>query len=261
MSEDNYSFLRIFYEFFKSPFLKRYLRILKMFFSDYVVASYKRSAVTNIALDIDALIPEASVVRSYLDLFYLPIVLSARAHMCVGGDSEIMASLHRSFNTLEDIYRKTCSVYKKSQTTFKRKPASSISIKILRFFDRNRNCYPSLHAQVIAEIYNTFLNHEAIIKKDELSERVAMILEACFLTKQHSIQDIAAGLSGVSFINTSFTKEKAKDLISLIFKNRRYGMTEDLCNDIRARMVAVYDSMTEKLSHTIYEDAFLSNIT
>lgn len=258
--EVKYSFLKIIYEFLKSPLLGHSFKILRIYFSKYVTVSYRKTPAVNITLSIDNLIPQRPLVKDYLNIFYFPVTLIARAHIGRYLDPEIEAKLYKSTSTLINLYEKTCSVYELCQSRFHRNSANSISIKLLRIFDRNKNCYPSLHAQVIAELYNTFFGHEKIIKDQELLDKTSQILEACFLVKQHSIQDIAAGLAGVTVLDPSFTDERAKEIIYNIFKNRKYDMKDELCDTIRNIMVDIYDKVLTDSKNKSYEETFVNHL-
>ncbi len=235
------------------PFRSNYFKILGLFLFEYVPASFSRGSVVNVASSIDDQIPERKVVKQYLDIFYLPIILSAKA-----GEQKKNLKLREDINqatsNLEKIYHETCMIYRNNQSTFRRTPAKYFSVKILHLFDRNRNCYPSLHAQVLAEVYSVFLGHEDILSKVELIKRTVSILEACFLTKQHSINDIAAGFAGVTILDLKFSKERAEELLSYIFLHQQYGMSQELCADIRNNMVTLYRRLLSESQGKVYSE-------
>lgn len=231
------------------PYRKIYFRILGLFLFKYIPAGYSSVSAVNIASDIDYKIPERAVVTEYMDLFYFPIVILARAGSARKNNLKLKEDITRASQVLEKIYQHNYIIYKNSQSTFIRKPTKNISVKILHFFDRNRNCYPSLHAQILTEMFNVLSDHPEVISKDELAKRTVVILESCFLTKQHSLADIGAGFAGVTIIDPSFSEEKAQDLISQIFLDRDYGMSTELRNNIRNNILFLYQKLVNE-SHT-----------
>ena len=257
MVKKNRTFLVTIFRLLIGPFGKDYLKILGFFFFKYVPISYARGTLVNIASEIDNHIPERPVVKQYLDIFYFPFVLISEATTTHRTNLKLQEDIRRATLILEKIYLETCDIYKIKQSTLGRKPATHLSVKILHFFDQNRNCYPSLHAQILAEIYNAFLNYDNVIPKQELIKRIASILEACLLTKQHSINDIASGLAGVTILDPRFLRERAEELLSHVFLHQQYGMNLELCNTIRNNMVTLYRRLLDSSSTKSYREILL----
>ena len=107
------------------------------------------------------------------------------------------------------------------------------------------------------QISSTSEQEEKGLTKQELIKRIASILEACLLTKQHSINDIASGLAGVTILDPRFLRERAEELLSHVFLHQQYGMNLELCNTIRNNMVTLYRRLLDSSSTKSYREILL----
>lgn len=256
MQKKKRTFFEVIFKLITGSFGKNYFKILGLFLFEYVPVSYASGPAVEAGSETDMLIPEKPVVKQYLDIFYFPAVLMVEATEAQKTNAKLKEDIKQATHMLEKIYLETCGIYKITQSTFKRKPASHFSVAFVHFIDRNRNCYPSLHAQVLAELYNTFFDYEEVMPRDELTKRTVSILEACFLTKQHSINDIASGIAGVSMLDPKFSKERAEELLSNIFLHENYGMSQKLCNDIRIEMISLCKKLLDNSAGKSYQEVF-----
>ena len=246
---------KVFVKMLFSPFSLPFRDLLRSAWKNYFKTQYVNAPEVDVTTALDRRIPFVeSAVRNYLSFVPLSLGVISFLHAEFGRDAcrEIRDTLTKG----EDLYAHAGGVYRSIQSTFRREGNGWLGVKILRFIDKSKNCYPSLHTQIVGEVYlllrksvGNYASHPdryAQLEK-QIFDQSVRILEACCITKQHSVQDIAAGFAALSYKDPEFTEDMARDFMHHIFRSERYGLGEQLVLEIRAATERIYSSLVWEL--------------
>lgn len=241
--------------FSKFELLKSLAGYFKNISFDYFARQYRdQSKPVVIESELDKEIPlEEWRLADYLSfmVFWVAELLFLNKKF---GDKVVMEGA-KFVTDLAGFYAESGVVFKQAQTTVHRGGEGGAALSFLREIDKSRNMFPSLHAEITAHTYSRFSNiidsqtqnKEFQPVKDRLLKRATRILEACLLTKQHSLKDIAAGLAAVSARDPGFTKEKASFLVDQMFTEDSAGMEQEKVLRIRDEIKSVYSDLMSKI--------------
>ena len=238
-----------------SPVAHALRNFLKSAWQNYFKKQYANVPVVNIALPVDNKIP---VVHRSLQIYlsFIPLSLGVILFLHQEFEGRADRDIEVALALGDDLYKEAGKVFGSLQSSLVREEVDHWGFKVLRLVDRNRNCYPSLHAQIIGEMYLLFKESVKKYAKDsaeyaELDSQIfkhgVEILESCFTTKQHSVQDIAAGFAALSYKDSKFTPELAERFIANIFKLEKYGLDEKVVTQARQSMSKIYLTLLKKL--------------
>ena len=247
-------FVEVTLKMFRKPFRKPFLRFLRYVRKDYFAEEYSSVAAYDVSLPIDEKIPfSASAETTYLSFESYPLAIFDFIHYEFHGlaDAEIFQALDEAVV----LYENTAKIYESFQTYFSLRKQTGRSLAFLHLIDKNKNCFPSLHAQIVGKAYLLLKTTIATYgKSDEvyadllrqMFEHAVHILEACFVSKQHSVRDIAAGFALLTYLDKGFTSNLAKKFIETIFTQDGYGFSGATEKSIREVMGAVYEKFLQE---------------
>ncbi len=248
----------------KKPFRKPFFNFLKGVKKNYFDEEFTNVPSVDVVLPVDYLIPfDKTGETTYLSFVTFSLAMIDFAHREFHGlaDAEMVLVLHES-NTMYDI---TGAIYDQLQSTFSLRDQYSQSLHLLHFIDKNRNCFPSMHAQVIGKIYALVADvcdrygsdpNQYQPLKQALLDYAIKIMSSCLATKQHSVQDLAAGFAILSCEDSRFTPALAGEFIEGILANHPL-IPKETIHEIHKAMHATYRTFIIKANESPHPDYVL----
>jgi len=253
-------FVRTAWSILTSPLAGSSLRFVGVFFRTYLLRQYGVLRPMDAALSVDRAIPfRKQDLATYWGIFLYPfaVVRFLRRTFGIGTDAEIRAEFERTSR----IYKGASRVFDETQTTFLcRRQATGAGAALLHLFDRNRNCYPSLHAAVIGKAYTVAARfiarsddtarYEPV--REELFRNLVRIMESCYTVKQHSIRDLAAGFALLTVHEPDFSEAVAERVFDVLFADG--SLPEETVREVRLAARAEYVDILARWRSGRYPD-------
>jgi len=236
---------------------KDFLTLLGHMFKDYLFEQYK-PARTLVYVDTELenrIIPRSGALNSYLSL--IPFFIGSLGFLKQQFGRKVRQDVHLYFRDLKNLFSDAGFVFENAPTRMKYRQSPSVGLKLLHFFDRPRNCFPSLHVILVAYSY---LKTKELVSKysaDESAHAKAdiflrqwslSIIESCLLTKQHGLRDIAGGLATISAKCPEFGQEDIKEIISLLFSEDSSSFSGDTVYLVKEEIKSVYAELINSIN-------------
>src|SRR3989344_3702991 len=193
---------------------RHFLRLIKHIFTDYFVKQYGRQPAIYIDAPLDkdiCVYPRA--INTYFN--FIPLLLGSLGYVQKEFGTKVKDDVDRFIEDLIDLYGNAGFVFENTPTILGGRSSKGVGLKILHFFDRPRNYFPSLHVILVSyayfqtcriiDKYSGNENHMEV--RGRLFNRSVSIIESCLLIKQHGIRDIAGGLDLITFKDAGFSFE------------------------------------------------------
>lgn len=231
---------------------KDFITLLGHIFSDYFFEQYKPAVkVRYIDSGLENQITaQSGAVISYFG--FIPFLIGSLGFLKLNYGNKTHQDVCLFLKDLKRFFSDAKFVFENAPTKLQYRPSPSLALKTLHFIDRPRNCFPSLH--VILTSYS-YLKTSELIKRYALNDKThslarnfllewsLRIIESCLLTKQHGLRDIAGALAVVSCKCPQFSRQDIKEIISLIFSNQAYGLSQDSVDLLRKEIESVYNEL------------------
>lgn len=228
---------------------KDFIILLSHIFSDYFIEQYKptnKIRYTDSNLE-NQITPQSGAIISYLS--FIPFLIGSLGFLKLNYGNKTHQDVCLFLKDLKSFFSDARFIFENAPTKLQYRPSPSLALKALHFVDRPRNCFPSLH--VILTWYSCLKTSE-LIKKHSPDDKInslarnflfgwsLRIIEACLLTKQHSLRDIAGALTIVSSKCPEFNTQDTKEIINLIFSGQSYGFSRGPVDLLRKEIESVY---------------------
>lgn len=237
------------------PVLKGTYGYLKSVTFDYYAKQRQESPEFNIGTGLDEKVPlKEERLPDYLS--FVPFWISGMMFVRKEFGQQAINDSVKILTDMAGFYAEAGAVFEKAQTTFHRGGEGGGALKFLRVIDKEKNMFPSLHAEVVGHTYgrlNDIIDNYADDKNDyalvkqRIFKRAVKILESCLLLKQHSYRDIPAGLAAISVRDPRFTNEQARALIQGMFVEDNAGMNSVMINELQTEMLLVYEKLMNQV--------------
>src|SRR3989344_7948149 len=240
---------------FRHP--KDFFILLVHIWSDYIYKEYKS---VHSARYVDAelesrIIAQSRALNSYLS--FIPFLIGSLGFLKWQFGNEIRSDICLFMRDIKDLFSDAGFVFENAPTRIQFRQSPGVGLKLLHFFDRPRNCFPSLH--VILAAYSYLKTKELVSKysADESAHAKAdiflrqwslSIIESCLLTKQHGLRDIAGGLATISAKCPEFGQEDIKEIISLLFSEDSSSFSGDTVYLVKEEIKSVYAELINSIN-------------
>ncbi|OGN29364.1 MAG: hypothetical protein A3A33_01135 [Candidatus Yanofskybacteria bacterium RIFCSPLOWO2_01_FULL_49_25] len=230
---------------------------------DYFAVQHQRSKTESVAIDtpLDEKIPfSPERLQDYLR--YIPFWIASIVFIKKEFGKSAGLEMEKILTDMAGFYSESGVVFRDTQTHFGGRSdanTDNTGVDILQLIDKNKNLFPSLHAEVVAHVYSRiedtidkYAEHPEDYEqvRENVKQNAVRIMEACLLIKQHGWQDLSAGLAIISARDANFTPERAKKLIDAMFTNADSPVDADTAREIRGNMLALYTKLfTEMKQH------------
>ncbi|MDO8496496.1 MAG: hypothetical protein Q7S43_03510 [bacterium] len=241
---------------FRHP--KDFLVLLIHIWSDYI---YKEYESVHSARYVDAelesrIIAQSRALNSYLS--FIPFLIGSLGFLKWQFGNEIRSDICLFMRDIKDLFSDAGFVFENAPTRIQFRQSPGVGLKLLHFFDRPRNCFPSLH--VILAAYSYLKTKELINKysSDQLNHVQAnmflrqwslSIVESCLLTKQHGLRDIAGGLAVVAARFPQFDRRDVQEMIGLLFLDNLGVFSDNTVSLVRVEVTSVYDQIMNAINN------------
>jgi len=233
------------------------LLILSHLFSDYFSKQYRSSRAIVVDSDLDKEIPPCpEAIRTYFS--FIPFIVGSLGLLRNEFEFHVREDINWIMDDMIDFYKNTGFIFEKAPTTLLSRTSKGIGLKILHFLDRPRNYFPSLHVVLVGYVYfrtcdiiDRFSNGKAggyDLIKTGLFNKTFGIMEACLVTRQHGIRDIAGGLAVVTAKNPDFDRI-AGELIDSMFLRNKFGMSDRVIDGIREEIKLTYRHLFDRFNN------------
>jgi len=233
----------------------RLIRLIRHIFKDYIFKQHQRKPAFCIDVKLDEeILPQSKALGAYFDLF--PFLFGSAGFVKKNIGEAVVGDFNHFLRELADFYSDTGFIFDNAPTMFRNRISGQWPLKILHFFDRPRNFFPSLH--VILASYVFFETSRLLDKypagflssfeiKEGLFKRSVRIIESCLLTKQHGIRDIAGGLALVSIREPEF-EQTAGMIIRAMFTGGPFMLLEPVSGLLRQEMEKIYTEIMDQIT-------------
>jgi hypothetical protein len=239
----------------RRPLREQFFSFWRAIFHDYVRAQYGVLRPIRVELPADARIPFRPMAGAYLSFIPFSLGIARFMHREFGAAAD--TDLRDILGRMHVLYRDAGTIFRRAPTTGYRPWTAHPGMLFIQLVDRARNNFPSLHVELIVTLY---LELTSIVKRYAVDparydpyirscfDRIIAITEACLLTKQHYVIDIAGALAIVSAEDKRYTPAVAERFIYALFTCSRYGMSEEDTQMVRAEIYRVYRELMDTLS-------------
>ncbi|MDP3696796.1 MAG: hypothetical protein Q8R55_02065 [Candidatus Taylorbacteria bacterium] len=242
---------------------KDFLILLGHIFGDYFFQEYRSihpARYVDTSLE-SRIIPQSGALRSYLS--FLPFLVGSLGFLKWKFGNRVRQDVCLFMGDLKDLFSDAGFVFENAPTKLQYRQSPGIGLKVLHFFDRPRNCFPSLH--VILASYS-YLKTKELINKYSPDFRVHFqennflfswslkIIESCLLTKQHGLRDIAGGLAVISAKCPQFDRKDIEEIICLLFSDNVKGFPGDTISLARKEIESVYVQLMNVINSDLKSD-------
>ena len=224
-----------------------FFKLIEHVFKDYFAKQYERKPAFRIDCQLDGyILPQPKALGAYFDLF--PFLVGSFGFVKKYTGKSTQEDLNRMLRRLVDFYSDAGSIFENAPTTLLNRKTRGWSLKILHSLDRPRNFFPSLHVVTASYVYFGTLGLidkyptdylDSSVVKQSLFDRMIRIIEACLLTKQHGIRDIAGGLALVSIREPEF-KETAYNIMGAMFKKGPFALSDQASGQLKEEIERIY---------------------
>lgn len=223
-------------------------KLLSHIFTDYFSKQFKRTPAIYIDTFIDEeILPKPEAMATYFG--FIPFLIGSLGFLKKEFEERADKDVDNLIISLADFYSDVGFIFGNAPTTFANRKTKGLGLTLLHLFDRPRNYFPSLHVILVSYAYYKVCQiidkysddpRGSAIIKEHLFQRVSGIVEACILTKQHSIRDIAGGLAFVSNKEKKFGVEVAPRIIHAMFLENSFGMADNVIGRVKLEIEKLY---------------------
>lgn len=228
---------------------KDFLVLLGHIWSDYIFEEYKSAhSVKYVDIELDnRILARPGALNSYLG--FIPFLIGSLGFLKWKFGNKAGQDICFFMKEVKNIFSDAGFVFENAPTRLQYRQSPGMGLKILHFFDRPKNCFPSLHVMLASYSY---LKTKELISKHSpnpglyfradsfLLNWSLKIIESCLLTKQHSLRDIAGGLALISAKYPQFDQKDVKEIIDLLFLNHLSSFPEDIIYLAKEEIRSVY---------------------
>ena len=237
---------------------KDFLVLLGHIWSDYIFEGYKSvHLVKYVDAELDnRIIARSGALSSYLG--FIPFLIGSLGFLKWKFGNNVRQDVCLFMREVKDLFSDAGFVFENAPTKLQYRQSPGVGLKILHFFDRPRNCFPSLH--VILTSYS-YLKTKELINKHSSNPGIhsgtdsfllnwsIRIIESCLLTKQHSLRDVAGGLATISAKCPQFDQEDIREIISLLFLKHSSSFPEDVFGLAKEEIGSVYTELIGNINN------------
>jgi len=233
---------------------KDFLVLLGHIWSDYIFEEYKPAhLVKYVDAELDnRIVARSGAVGSYLG--FIPFLIGSLGFLKWKFGNNVRQDVCLFMGEVKDLFSDAGFVFENAPTKLQYRQSPGVGLKILHFFDRPRNCFPSLHVILASysylktkELINKYSTNPGIHSEADsfLLNWSLKIIESCLLTKQHSLRDIAGGLAIISAKCPQFEQKDIGEIISLLFHSSSFS--EDVLHLAKEEIGSVYAELIRNI--------------
>lgn len=240
---------------------RSFFNLLQNVFKNYLAKQYERKPAFYVDEKLDGdILAQSGTLGAYFDFF--PFLIGSAGFVKKYIKKAEPEDLDFFLRRLADFYSDAGFIFENAPTTLLNRKATGWPMKILHFLDRPRNFFPSLHVVITSYVY--FETSKLIDKyhsdqldgsriKKCLFKRALRIIEACLLTKQHGLRDIAGGLALVSIREPEF-QETAHKIIQSMFVEKPFVLPGDFSGLLRQEIERIYAEIMDYTTVNLVAD-------
>lgn len=166
--------------------------------SDYIFEQFKYAkSVKYVDSNLENVInPQSSALSIYLSS--MPFLIGSMGFLKWQFGNKVRQDICLFMRDITDLFSDAGYIFDNAPTTLRFRQSPGFALKFLHFFDRPRNCFPSLHVMLAAYTYlktKELINKHSHVNGAHSGENNFLfgwslsIIGSCLLTKQHSFYD------------------------------------------------------------------------